>query len=458
MHTSFFAPRPDALKRSLAAALLFAACLAALAVPARAQAKADVERDRNRGRVMLALVRDYIRDYYYDPKFHGMDLETRVRAADARIMEAQSLSQVLGIIAQMVSELNDSHTFFVPPPRPVDVDYGWKMQAVGDAVYVVAVKPGSDAEAQGLKPGDEVVSVDGFRPTRPVLWKMEYNYTVLRPQPGKRVVVRSPDGAERELAIKAKVEKLDKSVNLEQYYRAFEDEREDAKKLPRFYELGAAEGDVFVWKLREFGFTDSKVDEMISKARKHKALVLDLRGNPGGAEKTLQRMLGYVFDHDVKIGEVKRRKETKQLVARTKGEKSFKGTLVVLVDSESGSAAELFARVVQIEKRGTVVGDRSAGAVMRSIFRPGLLGDMSSGNMIEYGVSVTDADVILTDGQSLEHTGVAPDVLLLPTPADMRERRDPALAKAVELAGGQLTPDKAGTLFPPEIELKSTHR
>lgn len=453
MHISPFF-RTGALKRALAAALLFAACLAAS--PARAQSKADLDRDRNRGRVMLALVRDYIKDLYYDPKYHGMDLEARFKAADAKIMEAQSLSQVLGVIAQTVSEFNDSHTFFIPPPRPVDVDYGWKMEAVGDAVYVTAVKPGSDAEAQGLKPGDEVISVDGFRPTRPVLWKMEYNYNVLRPQPGKRVVVRSPDGAERELALKAKVEKLDKSVNFVQLFNEIDEEREDSKKLPRFFELG--EGDVFIWKLREFGFTESKVDEMISKARKHKSLVLDLRGNSGGAVRTLQRMLGYVFDRDVKIGDIKRRKDTKTLAAKTRGgEKVFKGTLVVLVDSESASASELFARIVQIEKRGTVVGDRSAGAVMVSTHRPGLLGDASSGNMIQYGLSVTEADIVLTDGQSLERTGVTPDVLVLPTPTDLRERRDPALARAIELAGGQLTPEKAGALFPHEVELKSTH-
>ena len=455
MYIPAFFRRAGALKCALVAAL-FAACL--VAVPARAQSKGDLERDRNRGRVMLALVRDYIKDLYYDPKFHGMDLEARFKAADAKIMEAQSLSQVLGVIAQTVSELNDSHTFFIPPPRPVDVDYGWKMEAVGDSIYVTAVKPGSDAEAQGLKPGDEVLSIDGFRPTRPTLWKIEYNYAVLRPQPGKRIVVRTPDGEQKELALKAKVEKLDKSINFVQLFNELDEEREDSKKLPRFYEVGEGADGVFVWKLREFGFTESKVDEMISKARKHKSLVLDLRGNGGGAVKTLQRMLGYVFDHDVKIGDMKRRKETKQLVAKTKGgEKVFKGTLVVLVDSESASAAELFSRIVQIEKRGTIVGDRSAGAVMVSTHRPGLLGDASSGNMIEYGLSVTEADIVLTDGQSLERTGVMPDVLVLPTAADLRERRDPALARAIELAGGQITPEKAGTLFPPEIELKSTH-
>lgn len=440
------------------AVLGLALCATLCASPAaRAQTKADLERDRNRGRAMLSLVKDYMKEFYYDPKYRGMDLEARFKAADTKIGEAQSLSQVLGVIAQALSELNDSHTFFIPPPRPVDVDYGWKMQAVGDRVYVTAVKPGSDAEAQGLKPGDEVLSVDGFRPTRPTMWKIEYNYNVLRPSPGKRVVVRSPDGAERELALKAKVEKLDKSVNLTQLVNEYDEDREDSKKLPRYYEEGAGTEGVLIWRLREFGYTESKVDEMISKARKHKGLVLDLRGNGGGAVKTLQRMLGYVFDRDVKVGEVKKRKETKQLVAKTRGgEKVFKGTLVVLVDSESGSASEVFARVVQLEKRGTIVGDLTAGAVMMSTQRPGLLGDQSSGNMIQYGLSVTEADIIMGDGQSLEHVGVMPDVVLLPTAADLRERRDPVLARAIELAGGRMSPEKAGQLFPPEAELKST--
>lgn len=445
----------SSLSRALLALALAALCLSGLA---RAQSKADIERDRNRGRAMLQLVKDYIKEYYYDPKFRGMDLEARFKVAETKIGEAQSLSQVLGVIAQAVTELNDSHTVFIPPPRPVDVDYGWKMQAVGDKVFVVAVKAGSDAEAQGLKPGDEVLSVDGFRPTRSVLWKMEYNYNTLRPQPGKRVVVRSPDGAERELALKANVRKLDKAINLTQLFNEYEDELEDSKKLPRYYEEGAGAEGVFIWKLREFGFTESRVDEMISKARKRKALVLDLRGNGGGAVRTLQRMLGYVFDRDVTVGEMKRRKETKKLLAKTRGaDKAFKGTLVVLVDSESGSAAEVFSRVVQLEKRGTIIGDLTAGAVMVSRFRPGLLGDQSSGNMIQYGVSVTEADIIMTDGQSLEHVGVKPDLLLLPTAADLRARRDPVLARAVEMAGGRITPERAGALFPLEDDIKSTH-
>ena len=434
------------------AALVLVACLwiltAVSPIAAQTLSPDELKLQRNRGVVMLQLVKDYLKEYYYDPNYHGMDVEVRFKASEEKIKEATSLGQIMGIIAQTLTELNDSHTFFVPPPRPVDVDYGWKMQMIGDACFVVAVKPGSDAETQGLKPGDEVLTLDGFKPTRQNIWKMEYNYAVLRPQPGKHIVVRTPEGEQRDLALKAKIEKKPKQVNLTELFNDINEDREDEKKLPRYFETG----DVFIWKLREFGLSESKVDDMMKKARAHKALILDLRGNGGGYETTLKRMVGYAFDHEINIGDAKRRKETKPIKAKTRGENSFKGQLIVLVDSNSGSAAELFARVVQLEKRGTVIGDTSAGAVMRSIFRPGLLGDMSSGNMIPYGASITDSDIIMTDGKSLEHIGVTPDELLLPTAADLAARRDPVLARAAALAGAELSPEKAGTLFPLELE------
>lgn len=417
--------------------------------PAFSQSPKDLERDRNRGVVMLSLMKDYLKEYYYDPAYHGMDLNARFKAAEDKIHEAANISQVLGIIAQVLTELNDSHTFFVPPSRPVDVDYGWNAQMIGDSCFVTVVDQGSDAEAQGLKPGDEVLALDGFRPTRGTFWKMEYNYNVLHPQPGKRVLIRTPSGQEREFALKARVEKRPKQINPEEWFNQIFKDQEDEKKLPRYYELGET---AIVWKLRHFDLTESKIGDIMRRARQHKVLILDLRGNSGGEEQALLKLIGYFFDHEIVVGEMKRRKESKPLKAKSRGDSVFKGQLVVLIDSESASAAELFARVVQLEKRGTVIGDRSAGAVMRSAFRPGALGDMSSGNMIFYGASITDADIAMSDGKSLEHVGIIPDEVSLPTAVDLAEKKDPVLARAAATVGVELSSEKAGTLFPREKE------
>ena len=121
--------------------------------------------------------------------------------------------------------------------------------------------------------------------------------------------------------------------------------------------------------------------------------------------------------------------------------------MIVLIDGDSASCSEVFSRVMQLEKRGTIIGDRSAGAVMESMHYSFQLG-MSS--IIPYGFSITDADVIMSDGKSLEHVGVTPDELIIPTGKDLAAGRDPVLARAVEILGGKLTAEAAGKMFPIE--------
>jgi hypothetical protein len=42
-----------------------------------------------------------------------------------------------------------------------------------------------------------------------------------------------------------------------------------------------------------------------------------------------------------------------------------------------------------------------------------------------FGVSVTESDLIMTDGQSLEDKGVIPDEIALPIAKDLAPGRDP---------------------------------
>jgi carboxyl-terminal processing protease len=397
--------------------------------------------DKYRAKQMLRNIGGELKKNYYDPTFGGLDLDAHLKAAIEKLDSATSVGQTLAIVAQALLDLNDSHTFFVPPARTIRVEYGWRMQMVGDQCYVTAVKPGSDATSRGLKVGDEILAIDRFRPTRGDLWKLEYSYNLLNPRSGVTLAVRSPGAAPREIGIAAKATQrvrvldLNDSFDIETLLRDLDDSgsQHGLKKV----------GSVVVWKMPDFSFMNH--DELLAWALKDAdALILDLRGNPGGYVKTLERVAGRFFDRDVTIADLKGRKQMPPMRARKNG-RTFTGRVVALIDSRTGSAAELFARVLQLEKRGTVIGDRSSGSVRQAY---GLNGQIGTESLVLYGASITNAEVIMSDGKSLERVGVTPDELVVPTAEDLAAGRDPVLVRAAALLGIQLDPVTAGKMFP----------
>jgi len=397
---------------------------------------------------MLNQVKSEVKKNYYDPTFRGIDLEARFQAAEEKLKQATSNGQVFGIIAQALVDFNDSHTVFIPPNRPYRTDYGWEMQVIGDACYVVTVKPGSDAEAKGLRVGDVVHSVDDYALVRENLWKFRYLYYNLRPQPGMRALVQSPGDTPRQLDLMAKVEQTQVVRDLTNYVEVTrlirEQETRDRLLRPRYQEFGEQ---LIIMKVPSFDLTAQQVDDVMAKVKRHKALILDLRGNSGGSEIALLRFVSHLFDRDVKLGHLRRRSRTEPISSRGSGDRAFKGELVLLLDSESASASEVLARVVQIEKRGKVIGDHTAGMVMRSVYYPLKVG---VDRVVLYGVTVTDADLIMTDAKSLEKVGVTPDEELLPSAVDLAARRDPVMSRAAEIVGVRIEPERAGAMFPIE--------
>ena len=409
----------------------------------------SVDYNRQMGRTILDVVHSDIKKNYYDPSFHGVDLETRFKAAEESIKKASTLNEILGIIAAAVMDMKDSHTYFMPPRRTTRVEHGWEMRMIGDKAFVVAVQPGSDAEKKGLQPGDRVIGLEGVAVTRQNLPNLQYIFYSLAPRPAMNLQIEKPNGQRRAVTVAARVYEgklvtnLQTGMSSDRMDLVREDENLARLYRHRYYELE----DVIIWKMPQFDLPDTQIKEMIDKVRKRKTLILDLRGNSGGSEKVLLSLIGNLFDHDVKVGELKRRSETRPLTAKTRGASAFTGKVVILIDSDSASASEVFAQVMQQEKRGVVIGDRSAGLVMR-----GKSYDHQFGQdlLFYYGMVVTDADLIGPDGKSLEHVGVAPDELMLPTADDLATRRDPVLAHAAKLAGLELSAEKAGAMFPIE--------
>jgi len=432
--------------KQLAVGVIIAA--GSLYAPAPAQNQFD-NIQRERARQMLRDLRDAMQHHYYDPQYHGIDLEARFKAADTKLQTVTNLGDALIAIAETLDALKDSHTFFLPPSRNTHREYGYVLQMIGDRCFITAVRPNRDA-TEKLAVGDEVLTWQNFTPKRDTLWTMNYIFNGLLSLPVMNFVVRGPDGAPRKVEVSPKVTRekqiLDLNDNNDFWKLVRDEENDEHDNRQRLAEFGDA---LLIWKMPEFDLTDEEADRLAMKeARKYQTLVVDLRGNPGGYVKTLERMVGDVMDHEVTIAtRTGRKDDLKPEIAKSRGANAFSGKLIVLIDSRSASAAELFARVVQLEHRGTVIGDHSSGSVMESRhyqFHQG------ADVQIFYGASITEADLIMGDGKSLEHTGVAPDELILPTPADLAAGRDPVLARAAKIAGVELDPVKAGKLFPIE--------
>jgi C-terminal processing protease CtpA/Prc len=394
---------------------------------------------------MLDKIKADIKENYYDAKLRGLDIDKRFEEARQKIAVAKSQDDALLAIAAAVAALKDSHTRFRPPVRPYGVDYGWLMEAVGDSdCYVTGVRPESDAAAKGMKPGDRVVSINGVPIGRADLGIVEYSYYVF-PQSGFHLATQSPDGIEKQFVAMAKVipgQVMISHVDVMAWARANGDKGFHDRS--RYHEESKK---VLFWKLPDFNIDPVDADHLLNKMHSFETVVLDLRGNPGGIADTANKFLGELFNHDVKVGEFKSRKETKDEIAKTRGGKTFNGKFIVLVDSGSASASEILARVVQLEKRGTVVGDRSAGAVMEAKYFTHAV-YLDRVNVTQYGAEISMAELIMADGKSIENVGVTPDERILPTPADIAAGRDPALARAAALAGIELTADQAGRIFP----------
>jgi C-terminal processing protease CtpA/Prc len=404
--------------------------------------------DRGRAQDMLQVISSDVKKHYYDPKFHGIDFNAKIAEAKQKIDKETSFNMAMSHIAAALDTLDDSHTFFLPPQHAYKHAYGMQYQMVGDKCFVTQVRPKSDAEAKGVKAGDQILTIFGNPVDRYDLWKIQFVFSVLRPRPALRLALQDPSGAKRDVDLVAKMRELKRVSDLtggggagDIWDLVRNEETQEHLMRARSVEYGDK---ATVLKVPEFDFTIGEVENMLGKTRKHENLVIDLRGNPGGSVETLKYLVGGMFDKEVKIADRRGRKDTKPEVAKPL-HNPYKGKIVVLVDARSASAAELFARVIQLEKRGVVIGDLTSGAVMESKHYDEKVG---TDVVVFYGASITEWDLIMSDGKSLEKTGVTPDELMLPTASDLASGKDPVLAHALETLGVKITPEEAGKAFP----------
>ncbi len=343
-----------------------------------------------------------VNEKYFDPNFRGVDWAAKGRQYRPEAAAATDDTELYRVLSRLCNELKESHLTPLPPRRThelrterrVAVGMGW-MPLEGRLV-VTDLIPGGPAEEAGVLPGWVLLACEG-RPLSeaPPLTPragQPITYTFLDLQNEARSITFQPE-------LVRTVQRVARDLPGGQRYLRFD--KFDRKSLS--------------WLNRE-----------LKAHRDGPGVVIDLRDNPGGYVFAANIAIGEFFNHRVATGHfIRRNGRTSEghglplpfLSAR------YRGPLVVLTGPSTGSAAEIFAHVMQHYNRATIVGRRTAGAVIvsRTYNLPG-------GGKLQIPIQ----DYRGLNDERLEGRGVMPDIAV-PSPAlaDLRAGRDPDLDHAI---------------------------
>ncbi len=364
-----------------------------------------------------------VRDAYLYPDYNGADWDAIGEAYRARVEAGLSDEEFWWAMDDMLLELNDDHSVFLPPEAAAEEDalLTGGLDYVGIGIYstippeiekeyaiILLIFPDGPAERAGLRPHDHILTIDG-QPACCDEWGYD-NMALLEGPEGTAVEleVRTPGEPVRTVTVtRARIE----------------------GPLPvetRLLEDGI--GYILIPTLWDDTITDRVRRAMEDLAARTASgalngLVLDLRVNAGGSDTTLVGLLELFTTGEV--GRFVSRHGSEPL--RVQGldvAGSQRVPLVVLVGTETASFAEVLAGVLQESGRASVVGRTTLGNV-----------ETTYGYDFEDGSRawIAQETFLPPSGIDWEEQGIVPDVEI---PLDWDEftvENDPQLEAALEL-------------------------
>lgn len=418
-------------RRAVAPALfLCAACMA----PATAEEEAlFVETFEAAWRIIY--------ESYYDPGFQGLNWK-EVYEAHLPVVEAASdMESVRLVIRNMLGRLGQSHFALIPAeapsavsatpgtPLPPRSSAGLEVADDGNRFLILRVRPGSAAEEAGLRPGYELVGIDG----RDLgAWRRAFatvdlpeglrRYFLVREVEGR---LHGREGQILELLIRDAKEREDvRRLELRASHAVWSGELANVPPQRLEMESGLQEGGVRWVRFNFFALElfESLRDE-IRAARVEQApgLVIDLRGNAGGMGTMAPLLAALLVEERMNLGTMRLRNGTIHYLAFPQPD-PFTGKVAVLVDGRTASTGEILAAGLQSTGRARIFGRITAGAVLPSMIR-----ELPNGDRLQYVVG----DFQTPYGVRLEARGVIPDTILPLRREDLLAGRDTALEAAL---------------------------
>jgi len=364
-----------------------------------------------------------------DPAFSwGRFAERYCLAWEARGEGVAPESLAYAAIRAMAASVREAHTGFLTPDQyrehvawtsTGEVRYeGVGIRLRSEPLRIDYVFAGGPAEAGGLRPGDEILVINGA-PSREMT------------PAGAAIALRGEAGTRVRLTIR----RVDVPT-------PWEVELTRAR-----ISIPSTESRVIdqVGYLQIRGFPRPALyDEVASEmawlnAIGAQALVLDLRGNAGGRLDVGSTVAGLflpdaapLYRETTRVGQVTRRAIPSQGL--------WTKPLAVLVDEGTASMGEILAAAIQEQRVAPVIGTRTAGAVAGSLVLP-----LSDGSAVQVTVIRIDSGL----GQVLNNVGVQPDVEVRTTPSPARN--DEPLDAAMGLLRARIAPPQTATVPAPDL-------
>jgi carboxyl-terminal processing protease len=297
----------------------------------------------------------------------------------------------------------DRHSSFIHPETYAVVEdahidphlpaLGFTLGQREDGLYLTAVDDASPASAAGLRPGDRLLAADAKDLAGIPL---DDALAMLAGNPGEVLALRAQRPQEPE-AREAKLVRVARHALAVTDADLLENSTVGYFALNEFTAAAPHEVEQALDKLEDSGMT---------------ALVMDLRGNPGGLLTASVEILGFFLAPETEVVFTRGRSPENsspalKTPARQRRQRDY--PLHVLVDSHSASASELVSAALQDLKRARVYGEKTYGKGSVQNIIP-----MGGGTALR----LTIATYHTPSGRTPHLVGVTPDVLVPVTEAD----------------------------------------
>lgn len=410
--------------------------LAALLALALAAAAADV---RQLHIDSFEQVWTTIRDRHPDPRLGGLDWEQVRRELRPRIERAETTAEARAAIEEMLARLGHSHLGIIPGDiygggRSAEGTTGMEVRVAGGAPLVVRLRKGSPAEEAGVRPGWEILRIDG-RGLAPALadiparirgrtwegaWLAALVMRRLAGPPGSTAAVEFRAAGDRAVTLALRRARPPGRVFQFGY-------------LPPAYvwsETRRLPGEVGYFAFNAFLDPENimrATGDAVTGCRDCRGFVIDLRGNGGGLGGMAMGLAGWFAGRPGRLGTLFTRDGKLHFLVTPRPE-VYEGPLAILVDGATASAAEIFAGGMQALGRARVFGSATAGSAL-----PAQVEMLPNGDAFLFAF----ADYVSEDGRRLEGAGVRPDVEVSLSRERLLEGRDAALDAALQWIKGQ---------------------